>query len=358
MLLGGIAWSFVLAFLMGRWLLGVWPRAIEMLMPLRFSNATVVLLIPLVVAVAAAALRRVPRAFAWAAELLLAFAVAVAGLLLLLEGRLQVLYPGRVKALFLFAFLGVVFGIYLASRRGDRARLAAGGVAAALVWAGLLISWRATLGGIVFPVVLLGSWMVMAGVQAALMKWAAVERTFEIAMNVGLAGACVFAMLAFLHGHEMDPVDYARQRWDTLLPYDEELNAWLARNANPGEPLLVPILPRAEVQAKTGHPALMELETIYLMSYMPDLCPSIGMMAKDLYGVDLSDPVQMNAIRAETGQLPQSSEWYRHWSARTREQWQAVGKKYGFRLLLASSTLRLDLPVALAGPRFTLYLIP
>jgi hypothetical protein len=156
----------------------------------------------------------------------------------------------------------------------------------------------------------------------------------------------------------MDPWNRAVERWDTIKPFDVQLSAWLKSNASPNEFMLGPIFPRPQIQSKTGHPVLMEMETLYLMSYMPNLSSSIGTMAKDLYGVDFTDPDQMARVQADPGPLVESTYWASQWRTRSREQWQALGKTYKFRLVLAVSGVPLDLPVALPGEEYTLYLIP
>jgi hypothetical protein len=358
MVLAGLAWGIVMAGLLGRWALGELPRLVEVLMPLRFSNALVVLLVPLVVALAARSLQVMAKPVAHASELFLATFVATSGLLRLLEGgSIAGLYPGRVAGTFLFALLGVVLALYMYTCRGVRPRLLAGVAAAILLLVGLLSAWQVTHGAVIFAVTLIATWLLLAVTG---MRIASLDSTprLGIAANVGLPAACLFAALAFLPGHNMDPWNRAVERWDTIKPFDVQLSAWLKSNASPNEFMLGPIFPRPQIQSKTGHPVLMEMETLYLMSYMPNLSSSIGTMAKDLYGVDFTDPDQMARVQADPGPLVESTYWASQWRTRSREQWQALGKTYKFRLVLAVSGVPLDLPVALPGEEYTLYLIP
>jgi hypothetical protein len=50
--------------------------------------------------------------------------------------------------------------------------------------------------------------------------------------------------------------------------------------------------------------------------------------------------------------------WREIWKERKREEWQALGRKYDFRLVLAPIDSSLDLPIALPGRYWNLYEIP
>jgi len=147
-------------------------------------------------------------------------------------------------------------------------------------------------------------------------------------------------------------------RWDMISQYDRELSQWLAAHGRPGEMILPAIAPQTKLQPRTDHPVLMEAESLYLMSYMPSLAPTIGAMARDLYGVDYADRDQIERI-SQNGRLGFSFPcWNETWKNRKRREWQALGRKYGFRLALAPNEAPLDLPVVLPGPFWSLYEIP
>jgi hypothetical protein len=46
------------------------------------------------------------------------------------------------------------------------------------------------------------------------------------------------------------------------------------------------------------------------------------------------------------------------WEARSREQWQHIGREYGVSQVITPSNWRLDLPVIAQSPEFELYTIP
>ncbi|GEM_PF-2361017 len=55
---------------------------------------------------------------------------------------------------------------------------------------------------------------------------------------------------------------------------------------------------------------------------------------------------------------PDHPVWIESWKKRNSKEWQALGRKYKFRLVLSPTKTRLDLPVALEGTLWTLYVIP
>lgn len=101
-----------------------------------------------------------------------------------------------------------------------------------------------------------------------------------------------------------------------------------------------------------------EKESLWLMSYMPDLSSVIGIMMRDLYGVDYADLDQLKR-QARGGQLSfYAPIWHKIWRERKRGEWQALGRKYGFRLALAPNEAPLDLPIVLPGLYWSPYEIP
>lgn len=47
--------------------------------------------------------------------------------------------------------------------------------------------------------------------------------------------------------------------------------------------------------------------------------------------------------------------WSKVWRERKHDEWQTLGRKYGFRLASAPPDAPLDLPVVLPGPYWSLY---
>jgi hypothetical protein len=176
--------------------------------------------------------------------------------------------------------------------------------------------------------------------------------------QVALLCACLTISLDALPRDTNDPVLTGLPRWDMISQYDRQLKEWLATNARPNEMILPAITPQTKIQHQTNHPVLMERESLWLMAYMPGLSPVIGTTMRDLYGVDYTDRDQIERL-APGGILSWFSPfWHDIRRERKRDEWQKLGRKYGFRLALAPSDVLLDLPVALPGPHWTLYEIP
>ncbi len=142
-----------------------------------------------------------------------------------------------------------------------------------------------------------------------------------------------------------------------ITPYDHQLSAWLTEHAAPDEPIITPMGPLSEFQLKTGHPVMMEVETLYLMTYMPALAPVIGDMARDLYGVDYSDPSQLARVTTNGRIFLGSTPVSKAWQSKTAEDWKHAGQKYNFRLVLSLNIVPIPLKPVLPGPRWTLYVI-
>jgi hypothetical protein len=91
---------------------------------------------------------------------------------------------------------------------------------------------------------------------------------------------------------------------------------------------------------------------------MPKLAPQIGLMVKDLFGIDYSDEKQLSRIGREAMLSISAQVWLAAWKNRTTDEWKALARKYNFRLVLSHSDAPLDLPKALQGQFWTLYTIP
>jgi hypothetical protein len=117
------------------------------------------------------------------------------------------------------------------------------------------------------------------------------------------------------------------------------------------------MFPPSELQAKTAHPVLMEIETLYLMTYMPSLAPVLGSMSRDLYGIDYTSPALLGQAAPDGRLQVDSPAWLAAWRVRSREDWRSLGRKYSFRLVLSPTKTPLALTAVLPGPLWTLYRI-
>ena len=161
-------------------------------------------------------------------------------------------------------------------------------------------------------------------------------------LNALVPGALCLAVVSALLSHEWRgreqlPVSVFDRRVTQCLRDRGETQAMLV--AEPGEFIL---------QARTGHPVLVETATASLISYMPALAPIIQQIYADVYGIRFD---QAPARRPETT-------WQDRWTTRSRAEWQALGRKYGFRYIVAPSSMTLDLPVVLEAQAVLLYQVP
>lgn len=84
------------------------------------------------------------------------------------------------------------------------------------------------------------------------------------------------------------------------------------------------------LQARTGHPVFVETATASLMSYLPEIGPTINQMYDDVYGIRFD----------RAGATP----WRDLWAARDSETWRRLAERYGFRYVVTYDHLELDLP--------------
>jgi len=142
-----------------------------------------------------------------------------------------------------------------------------------------------------------------------------------------------------------------------LQPYDLQLKAWLKANSSPDDAILVPTGPPSELQVKTGHPVIFELETLYLMTYRPGLAPVIGAMARDLYGIDYLDERKLARVAVDGHVIPGSLPLAAVWLSRSEREWKQLREKYNFHLVLSHSSVPLKLRPVVPGEKWSLYAI-
>ena len=100
------------------------------------------------------------------------------------------------------------------------------------------------------------------------------------------------------------------------------------------------------LQARTGHPVLVEAATSTWPSYRPTLGPATYKVYRDVYGI---------RFEAASGSEEPTARWQDVWANRTQAEWQALAHEYGFRYVVAPQPLALDLNVVVEGPHESLY---
>jgi hypothetical protein len=326
-------------------LFGGLPDAVETAMPNRLSNLAAVLVIPVFVAGLRESCAQAPPRIRRLALLLIAALVLGAAALTFARW-----YPSRIwvgknfRLLPLYGLLaaGLAAATVLSGSRVLRgvALLAA----AAIAW--LLADQRDLVGNESMPVFLGGFLAALA-----LFRLQPGHPSAEPGRIVGVllpAALCLLCMAAALRTRQADEAS-------TYTLFDRELCAWLDEHARPDEMLLPPLLPRTQLQAKSSHPVLLELGTLWLMPYFPELSSVIGRMTAELYGVDYSDRAGLEEL-AEDGYLGQYAPvWRRAWTQRSTAQWTALGQRWGFRLVVAPADWPLALEPALVADGWALY---
>lgn len=350
LLLAALLWAYIFGTSLLDSLGVTLPDAVYSSMPNRFSNLSVAILMAVTATGLAFAVRRaepLPRAL-----VALALAGGIVGLALLGSPLTEV--TRRDMALHVaYAVWGVLFGTEAWSVSSTRHRLLVLVAFVAVGVAGIpvldetrapLYSWG--IGVATFLALALAS-RVRAGAGST--------RALPRLATTALVGAMVVSAAITLPGRRADRLAPRFVRWDMMSENDRAIDRWLEENARPDEMVLAGFLPRSELQLKTGQPVLFEMKTMWMMNYMPGLAPVIAKMVKDLYGVDYADPQHLRGLCRDGRVSIWCDVWDRHWAARTRTEWEELGRRYGFRLVVNETRVPLDLPVAYAGERWTLY---
>ena len=324
LVLGVFVWAYVClgsAFIHSSY--GWLAQWVRITMPGRFSNLTALMIIPLSVALAARS-DRAPIIFT---------------VLLLLQAVVAPIDGDFLRMNLLFVILGAAFATDAYLRWDGPAR------GKALLAPGIL-----------------------AGASAVLYFARAEKGIFGLCVGFLIAAAVLYARRMTLPGWSIQisvllamalclSIPMKQDPGVRITAYDRQLNAWLAEHAAPGESILTPMGPAPELQVKTGHPVLMERESLVLMTYKPALAPVLGAMARDLYGVDYSDPSQLERLMTGGRISLGSTVVLKQWQSIPADKWRSLGHKYNFRLVLSLTTAPLDLTAVLPGKEWTLYSI-
>ena len=344
-LAGVAAWTYVYASWITQFVTGTLPPAVLLSMPARFSNITAIMLLPAAVALFG-------RSCDSARESLQSFTpFLVCGILsfelvMLRWNRQQLSYY------LMFVILGLAAGTVLTSLNSRR-------VPVALITAAVLVtivSVRLTF-AIAFAVAAIGVFLFFGVLKYATVP--AFSQSAQKALHIGVALLCASVTVTAAQGMTLwDIIDRAEGVFTyagRMTPFDRELKTWLCAHAASSDMILAPTTRSTQLQMKTGHPVLMEIETVQLMSYLPSLAPAIGMMANDLFGIDYMDTDRIRTLRRRGLFLPIGPEWYSAWKERTAAEWHQLSMKYDFCFVLAPAEVRLDLPPVLSDSVWRLY---
>ena len=348
--LGAIGWAVILAAYLYRQLIGTLPLPLEIAMPFRLANLTAMLLIPLTVATLAIVASALHESRRWVVPVVVAGAMIIGALY-------SVRNPPLVSSFLLMALWGVVVAAVLATPIG-RAR----SIAVALLLL-LLAAFYLSRGGerpfiaLLLPLFGTAALFALSSRSRQLRSWSGVLGANRL--RVALLGASVVAVLAgiAIRGAD-DPYGPMDQTWRRMKPEDRALRAWVAAHTAPDESILTPMWPYAKAQAKLERPQLIEWETMYAMTYAPRRAAILNELSRDVFGVDYADARALSALCGGGFIDIWCQEWADSWKTRTRAGWQALGRKYAVRLVMAPREWRIDLPSDTTVGRWTMYRIP
>ncbi len=353
---GAIIWTFIYVTRALQAVGVTLPDFLLTTMPGRFSNLSAVLLPPLTVAVVAASLEAFQPKSRPLAEGLFASLLIVSGIaaLNLFDGVSRDLVARNL----LFLTWGLAIAFTISAARTRQTKLLVPVAAGALIGMTLASFIHYTYVAVYFAGTCLAV-IALIELRRFLPGWIRLVRleAYLVVRGLLLLGLLI-ASIAALPDRMRDEVDPAKPRWDVVNEDDHRLRRWLETNAKADELIATAYYHwRAETQAKTGYPVLIELETLHLMSYMPSLAPVVGSLVRDIYGIDYQNSAALRRYCPNRRLNVWCPIWREIWAERSRDEWVDLSRKYDFRLVLAPTGTSLDLPRVLQGPVWTLYLI-
>ena len=341
----GVAWLYTFGCAAAQ-ALGVLPYPLLMSMPSRVSNLSSVLLGPFVVAAVAGALERFERTERGAFWVGVGSAFVAGAVWILQRGPWQARDQVGMVAFGLAAGAGL-----WALRRELRD----------LLW---LLLASAVLVGVL--VVLYPQparhWAFVGGIAVALVSitlGGALARSQTVLASSGAGFALCGGLLAAAATMPGRWVDFGKNwRCDVPSRFDREMVEWMKANVAPDEPVLTAAWVRLEVQQKTGHPVLAETETLWMLTYMPELGSAVAPLFRDLYEVDYSRARDVLALSGGGRFKLSNPYWSMVWRDRTPERWIELAHQYDFELVVSPEDTQLALPKVVDGNLWDLYRIP
>ena len=136
-------------------------------------------------------------------------------------------------------------------------------------------------------------------------------------------------------------------RYRQSLPnsdFNERVTTYLAEQNAP-DAMLLARPDEYMLQARTGHPVLLEAATPSLISYLPSVAPVIEQTYQDIYGISFK----------LQGQELASPTWEAIWKQRTAQEWAELTARYQFQYVVAAKGLELNLDEVVADEYRALY---
>ncbi len=129
--------------------------------------------------------------------------------------------------------------------------------------------------------------------------------------------------------------------------FEQKVTAYLDERGE-GDAMLVASHQQEALQARTGHPIMVDMATITWIAYKPSLGPTMEKVYGDLYGIHFAEAPDANS----------ETTWFVRWMQRSQEDWLALSKKYDFTYVISPDFATLQLPKVVEGEHNTLYHVP
>lgn len=138
---------------------------------------------------------------------------------------------------------------------------------------------------------------------------------------------------------------WREQMWLPRTPFDRNVAVYLLRRGDP-EALIATRPDQYMMQARLGHPVMVDLALPTWPPYLPSIGPSVEKLYREIYGIHFG------------GDAPPFNNWSAAWRARRKEEWMLLAKAYGFRYVLSPNQVAVQLPAVLIGETESLYAVP
>lgn len=123
--------------------------------------------------------------------------------------------------------------------------------------------------------------------------------------------------------------------------------------ASAGQGYILPAAGLLFPQLLVRRPALFYPGCIDIASYFPEYLPRLNRMSRDIYGLDLRDPLPQGKRESWISLAHRTV-----WEHRTQQQWKDLADKYPIRDLIVPADWVLDLPMKASNCAYAYYVIP
>lgn len=126
-----------------------------------------------------------------------------------------------------------------------------------------------------------------------------------------------------------------------MAPIQRDIVQYLDAQGVPNTLLVTPYWD-IEWLSHTRHPIMADYQTAHLMTYLPDLAPSIQKLYRGVYGIEVDAPQPWNLDA---------------WPKRSPEEWRRLGQEYHFSYVVSPREYPLTLEPVVTKDQHTMYRI-